>query len=101
MLYETKGHHTMPDHETSMNHCDKPMSDIENAVHDIEQVPAYRVGDKVYPDFNEALLASKNAEFTATINAFISSREWGRGRDTAAANVLRAFLTWQAINVPK
>jgi hypothetical protein len=71
------------------------MSDKENAVHDIEQVTAYKVGDRVYTSYAEAVVAAKDAEFDAIIDDFLSPRLWGLGGKVAAANVLRDFLVWQ------
>lgn len=58
----------------------------------------YIAGDKHFKTKTEALVYVNKDRFSARADAFINSREWNRGRDTVARNVVLNFLAFEELS---
>lgn len=61
----------------------------------VESIQKYRVGDKEFASIDEANAYAAKLRHAERIEAYIGSREWPRGRDTLARNVIAGFLAYE------
>jgi len=64
----------------------------------IEQTSMYRTEDgKFFLTEKEAMAHVAKAKFLERTKPFIASREWARGQDTRAANLIAEFLAFEEV----
>ena len=65
----------------------------------IQIVQVFQTADgKRFNTEAEALVHANKDRFSARADAFINSREWNRGRDTVARNIVLSFLAFEELS---
>lgn len=65
----------------------------------IAVVQKYVVNGKEFNTEIEALTYANREKYKARVDAFIESRKWARGRDTAARNIVEAFVVFEELGI--